>query len=82
MLQCQLNVETIATNSRQILSQTMMSFTRCDGLLAWQEKASTGGGVKVWDGRTTTVLSARLSATLVARTAATYSMRTTPKLYV
>ena len=59
---CQLNVMNLAASTRQVLSQTLSNFSLADGLLVWKEAATTGGGVKVYDGTTTTVLSARLSS--------------------
>jgi hypothetical protein len=50
---------------RQSLSQIMQSFYLADGLLAWKELSTTGGGIKVSNGIATATLSLRLSARLL-----------------
>jgi hypothetical protein len=61
---CGLSELTIASNTIQSLSQTLVNFSLANGLLAWKESSTQGGGVKVSDGTTTTVLSAQTSAQL------------------
>jgi Putative Ig domain len=55
----------IASGVRQSLSQTLQNFYLADGLLAWKEYSTTGGGIKVSDGVATTTLSSRLSSQLL-----------------
>jgi hypothetical protein len=61
---CTLSVLTIATGTIQSVSQIMATLSLSDGLLAWTEKSTAGGGLKVSDGTTTTVLSAQTTAQL------------------
>jgi hypothetical protein len=59
-----LDVLDIATNTVQSISQDATQFYLANGLLGWQETSPQGGGIKVSDGTTTTVLSDRLSTRL------------------
>jgi hypothetical protein len=59
-----LQVMDVASNTVQTLSQDATRFYLADGLLAWQETSAQGGGVKVTDGTTTTVLTNRISGGL------------------
>jgi hypothetical protein len=61
---CTLSVLTIASGTIQTASTTLSSFALNDGLLAWTEKSTAGGGLKVSDGTTTTALSAQTTAQL------------------
>jgi hypothetical protein len=61
---CTLSVLSIAGGTVQSVSQAMATFALSDGLLAWTEISTTGGGLKVSDGTTTTVLSSQTTAQL------------------
>jgi hypothetical protein len=61
---CGLSVLNIATSAIQSVSQIMSNFALADGLLAWTEKSTASGGLKVSDGTTTTVLSTQSTAQL------------------
>jgi Putative Ig domain len=61
---CTLSVLTIASSTIQTVSTTLSNFALNDGLLAWTEKSTAGGGLKVSDGTTTTTLSAQTTAQL------------------
>ena len=61
---CTLSALTISTGTIQTVSQIMANYALSDGLLAWTEKSPGGGGLKVSDGTTTTVLSSQTTAQL------------------
>jgi hypothetical protein len=62
---CSLEALTITSNAEQTLTQILQGFTLADGLIAWKESSSAGGGIKVSDGVSVTTLSLRLSAQLL-----------------
>ena len=61
---CTLSVLTIASAAIQTVSTKLSTFALNDGLLAWTEKSTAGGGLKVSDGTTTTDLSTQTTAQL------------------